>query len=443
MCTTTSTTVTATETTTVTRTSSEGSTSMSYPATCQEYCTGSGNPWFIKCGWASCGSCVVCASAGQVPSPPPTPQIPTNIVIFTSTNQTSTTSLKAAAAAVQTTTTTTSSRRRTLITTSQESGQVVFGCVPQCLTSAALDWATKCTFAVCSTCPNCGSQTTTLTTITSTLTTTRNKSVNISSKASTTLRGSSTVQKLTTATKTTATRTSTTVTTNTGTTTSTVLPCEQVAPVIPSAACPDNMTSGDVCVTPAIENPCVVPGFFFFECLAPGVTKTQRREPWLTAGNYSLLCFVCEFNTSLDLDPHEKAMTLDLHWGGNVLAGIINESFILNYVVYRIDSCFRTIGEPLATIDRVSHDLAPNCCDPWAYTQRISFETEENSTRLMVVPNTTYGILYMGKVTEEIFDIKSAGLSSDAWRRGRSVLTTVVMAMIWCLGQGLGLKDWS
>lgn len=150
-----------------------------------------------------------------------------------------------------------------------------------------------------------------------------------------------------------------------------------------------------------------------FYCPANNV---HRRPPILESGEYSLKCQVCAILDPqiVDTDPRQGYLSLHLEFGPNALLGTVDEEGILGYAVFFADNCSNKLGEAVAYLDTEDWGETPaSCCQQNAYTVDIQSFLPRNDTEvvLMIVPNTTVGMLTAGLTTEPLVDYINATAS--------------------------------
>lgn len=116
-----------------------------------------------------------------------------------------------------------------------------------------------------------------------------------------------------------------------------------------------------------------------------------------------------------DLDPRQGYISVALSFGPNAINGVVNESVVTSYVVFMADGCSRKLGEAVAVVQRHSKESVL-CCQPDAYKVRFTVKLPFNVSEvaLMIVPNTTAGVLSVGDMTAAVMDNASWGTGSGS-----------------------------
>jgi hypothetical protein len=120
----------------------------------------------------------------------------------------------------------------------------------------------------------------------------------------------------------------------------------------------------------------------------------EFREPTWESGNVSLRCQICGVWESSPIDQDGRAHFISalVEFGPNALDGVVNETGIISYLIYRVDECNRRIGDVLAIVNASleSDGMAITCCPVAMYAAEVNLELDENTTTaaLMIVPNT-------------------------------------------------------
>eukprot|EP00411_Alexandrium_monilatum_P051753 CAMPEP_0175453294 /NCGR_PEP_ID=MMETSP0095-20121207/63869_1 /TAXON_ID=311494 /ORGANISM="Alexandrium monilatum, Strain CCMP3105" /LENGTH=204 /DNA_ID=CAMNT_0016753909 /DNA_START=128 /DNA_END=739 /DNA_ORIENTATION=+ len=168
----------------------------------------------------------------------------------------------------------------------------------------------------------------------------------------------STTTSITTKTTTTS-STHTTVTTTTSVTTTTGMECAPPGPLLPITDCQRNISAGAACRARTLQTHCVDQSELEFYCPLNG---TVQSEPELLAGTYEVHCMICGFSPTvmLDTDRRPGVVSSELQFGPSHLNGTVNESGIVGYAVFMVDSCGRTVGSRLAYVS--SRGLFQQCC---------------------------------------------------------------------------------
>lgn len=140
------------------------------------------------------------------------------------------------------------------------------------------------------------------------------------------------------------------------------------------------------------------------------VDNPSPLEPLVVKGQFSIRCRICGIASAApsDLDERDGYISTEVRFGPNALDGIVDEADVLGYFVFMTDACGRKIGTAVAAVQARSTPPADagTCCQLDAYrlsfTARLPFNT--SSVALMVVPNTTAGLLPVGASTAPVVD---------------------------------------
>lgn len=140
----------------------------------------------------------------------------------------------------------------------------------------------------------------------------------------------------------------------------------------------------------------------------------------MQSGVVGLKCAVCGLPPVPLNDTDERAgyISANVHFGPNLIAGIVNESSILGYSVYAVDTCNRKLGGALASVTAIQN---LDCCDVDAYNVDVTawVPDELSGLAFMIVPDTDIGPLSAGVVTNFVVDTnrtRAVGVSSLAFQ---------------------------
>eukprot|EP00927_Polykrikos_kofoidii_P049406 TRINITY_DN4346_c0_g1_i1.p1 TRINITY_DN4346_c0_g1~~TRINITY_DN4346_c0_g1_i1.p1 ORF type:complete len:500 (-),score=51.33 TRINITY_DN4346_c0_g1_i1:75-1574(-) len=390
---TTTTTVTTT-TTTTTGTSTTLTTAVQVQRRCEDICESNGHPWFMKCVWEICATCLQCTNV--IPPKEVETPAPATITITTTSASTSTSTTHTTSTTSTSTSTTPPPPPATTTVTTEQSAY----CLDQCFSASSVDWSMKCEWELCWECSMCDPTTTTATTTTTTSTSTTSQST------------TTTTCDFCLVTTTATTTTVTTVTTTTTTTTN--IACQPPSRVYPVAGCVEPVAAGDTCVTETINHPCVEEETVIFHCPADNIDPL--REPDLVVSDKEanvsaprVRCRVCDLSpgTVSDTDPRSSKVAGIFTFGPNAVEGYVDQTDILEYHIVFVDRCGLILDEPILVLP-VNVTLASGCCTPGAYTASFKGDVPVNHSgnlTLMVVPYTdSAGLLTAGQVAGDITD---------------------------------------
>jgi len=107
-----------------------------------------------------------------------------------------------------------------------------------------------------------------------------------------------------------------------------------------------------------------------------------------------------------DTDSRPGYVSSVLRFGPNAVNGEVNERGILGYAAFMIDDCGRTMGDPVAVVSRRASTYTL-CCQHDVYSVPFTAVLPVNVTgvAIMVLPNTTAGLLPIGETTNVIEDL--------------------------------------
>lgn len=114
--------------------------------------------------------------------------------------------------------------------------------------------------------------------------------------------------------------------------------------------------------------------------------------------------------------------------------GVVSEQMILNYAVYMVDNCSLPIGAPLVVVPK-KEGVLQGCCLPNSYTADITLLLPNTTSwfRVMVVPNTSVGVMPIGVVFGPIVDknVSAVILTTSGVRRPSPLPYSVLLAALW------------
>mmetsp|Transcript_88141 Transcript_88141/g.273945 ORF Transcript_88141/g.273945 Transcript_88141/m.273945 type:complete len:158 (-) Transcript_88141:90-563(-) len=113
----------------------------------------------------------------------------------------------------------------------------------------------------------------------------------------------------------------------------------------------------------------------------------------------------------LDADRRPGFISTILRFGPNAVNGTINETGIVGYSVFLLDSCGRRSGAPVASVAAQPQAPVQPCCQHDTYTVQFTAPLPIGyaGAALTVIPQTTAGLLPIGLVSEFVTDDTSAG----------------------------------
>lgn len=140
------------------------------------------------------------------------------------------------------------------------------------------------------------------------------------------------------------------------------------------------------------------------------VDNSIHAEPSLAKGHFSIRCRVCGFASAApnDFDERDGYISTELRFGPNALDGAVDEAEVLGYSVFMTDVCGHKMGAAVASVQ--ASNMPPSttgtCCQPDVYKVTFTAQLPFNTSRmaLMVVPNTTAGLLPVGAFTSLVVD---------------------------------------
>lgn len=93
-----------------------------------------------------------------------------------------------------------------------------------------------------------------------------------------------------------------------------------------------------------------------------------------------------------DADPKRNRISASVHFGPNMVSGVMNEVGIIKYSIFLTDVYgFRLLdGEPIINVTSTNQANGTDCCDPKAYEGKVFTQTPINYTefRFEVAPVT-------------------------------------------------------
>eukprot|EP00929_Paragymnodinium_shiwhaense_P101616 TRINITY_DN6475_c0_g1_i1.p1 TRINITY_DN6475_c0_g1~~TRINITY_DN6475_c0_g1_i1.p1 ORF type:complete len:523 (+),score=81.24 TRINITY_DN6475_c0_g1_i1:74-1642(+) len=396
------TTTTVTTTTTGTTSTSTTTTTPFVQQRCEELCVANSHPWFVKCVWDICATCLECTNVIKppppTPPPPPPRTFPSTTTVTTSTTSTTSTS--------STSSTSTTSKFVSTTEEVEEGSTARPGCQDGCRRAAAAgeSWRLMCQWALCWTCEECDPTTTTATNTTTTTSTT---------SSGTTMTTTAPPEPPST---TTENYTSTTTTATSTTTTTTNGACAPLATSFPARGCHDAMSPNTTCETRTIDHACVEQSKLVFHCPLDNVDP--NRQPDLVMGTFRTKCKVCGLEPShfIDEDPRKRIVNMSFEFGPNSLEGIVDQSDIEEYHIYFADLCGNLLkvdsdnashtGE-IVTLP-VDNTLEAGCCTRGAYKVgplKTRMPGDEANLTVMVIPKIAgVGLLSVGSIAGYVTD---------------------------------------
>lgn len=160
-------------------------------------------------------------------------------------------------------------------------------------------------------------------------------------------------------------------------------------------------------------------------------------EPLVAQGQFSVRCHVCGFlsDAPRDLDERDDHISAELQFGPNALNGAVDESEVLGYLVFLTDACGHKIGAAVAAVQvQDTPTTTDSCCQSDVYkvsfTAQLPFNT--SSVALMVVPNTTAGLLPVGASTSPVID-RRRPVTTRKGIVGSSSSATMMVVSRWLL----------
>jgi len=221
--------------------------------------------------------------------------------------------------------------------------------------------------------------------------------------------------------------------------------CKAPSLVYPTLDCQHNLTAGSFCRARPLQTKCVAREEVVFSC---PVDNPSHTEPSLAKGHFSIRCRVCGIASAApnDFDERDGYISTELRFGPNALDGAVDEAEVLGYYLFMTDACGHKMGAAVASVQASSMppSTAGTCCQPDVYKVTFTAQLPFNTSRMaiMVVPNTTGGLLPVGACTSPVVDrrppVQAATSKGIVGKASRATTVLVSRWLMWmCMAVGV------